>query len=154
MTHRIALFTYGSLMFEPVWRRLVEHACASMRADLTGFRRERVAGETYPGIVPDREARTAGRVYLGLGPEDLERLDRFEGTAYRRSPVTIWVMVPSGCKVPIEAQTYVYCDATALSGEAWAPEIFERESAGAFFERHASETLAASSPPRAAKVLR
>ena len=154
MTHRIALFTYGSLMFETVWRRLVDHACASMRAELTGFRRERVAGETYPGIVPDREASAPGRVYWGLTPEDLERLDRFEGTAYRRSPVTVWIAVPSGCKVPIEAETYVYCDATALSGEAWVPETFARESAGAFFERHASEMLAASSPPRAAKVFR
>lgn len=141
MSDRTALFTYGSLMFEPVWRRLVKHACASMRAELPGFRRERVAGETYPGIVPDRDARTIGRVYFGLDNEALERLDLFEGQAYRRSPVTAWITGHSGWRVPIEVETYVYCDATALSGERWIPEVFERESAAVFFERHASDSL-------------
>jgi gamma-glutamylcyclotransferase (GGCT)/AIG2-like uncharacterized protein YtfP len=131
------LFTYGSLMFEPVWRRLVARPRASMRAELPGFRRERVTGQTYPGIVPDPRARISGRVYFGIEPEDLIRLDRFEGEAYLRTSVTVWIVTPQARKVPIEAQTYVFRDANALSGQAWIPEEFEQHWAAGFFEQHA-----------------
>jgi len=135
----MTLFTYGSLMFEPVWRRLVAHPCASMRAVLPGFRRERVAGETYPGIVPDATAQTLGRVYFGINEEDLRRLDHFEGAAYQRTPVTVWIGSASDESISIEVETYVFRDGAALSGEPWLPEAFEREWAAGFFERHAAQ---------------
>jgi gamma-glutamylcyclotransferase (GGCT)/AIG2-like uncharacterized protein YtfP len=143
----MTLFTYGSLMFEPVWRRLVAHPCASMRAELPGFRRERVTGETYPGIVRDAAAQTTGRVYFGVNAEDLRRLDHFEGAAYQRTRVTVRFAAPSGAAVSIEVETYVFRDETALSGEPWAPEAFEREWAEGFFERHAAQTDAGAVKP-------
>ena len=144
----MTLFTYGSLMFEPVWRRLVEHPCASMRAELPGFRRERVAGETYPGIVHDARVKTVGRVYFGLDAEDLRRLDQFEGAAYQRTAVTVCFIPPSGEPVRLKVETYVFGDETALSGEPWGPEAFEREWATGFFEQHAVQAgLARVRPP-------
>jgi gamma-glutamylcyclotransferase (GGCT)/AIG2-like uncharacterized protein YtfP len=139
-----ALFTYGSLMFESVWRALVRVPCASMRARLPGFRRERVAGASYPGIVPDPQSSTLGRVYFGLDAEAIDRLDQFEGNAYARTPVEIWVETARGARTPLAAEVYVLNDAAMLSGEPWRPEVFERESAGRFFEQHAGETLRAT----------
>jgi len=128
-------------MFEPVWRRLVGHPCASMRGELHGFRRVRVAGQTYPGIIADPEATTPGRIYFGLDAEDLQRLDRFEGEHYRRTPVTVWISTRSGDRVSIEVEAYVFDDAAALSGDPWIPEEFGRDCAAEFFEQHSAGAM-------------
>ena len=45
------LFVYGSLMYEPVWRRIVRGEFQSTRASLRGYRRLCVVNEDYPAIV-------------------------------------------------------------------------------------------------------
>ncbi len=131
------LFTYGSLMFEEVWRPLVPQARASMRAELPGYRREAVAGEPYPGIIADPGALTEGRVYFGLDAADLERLDRFEGADYERVTVQLLIRGPADSAVPITAQAYVFRSGNRLSGQPWDPVSFGRQSAQGFYARHA-----------------
>jgi gamma-glutamylcyclotransferase (GGCT)/AIG2-like uncharacterized protein YtfP len=131
-----ALFTYGSLMFEAVWRPLVPGPRASMRAELPGYRREAVAGERYPGIIADPAAVTEGRVYFGLDAGDLERLDRFEGDEYERVPVQLQIRGPGRTGVAIRAEAYVFLRPDRLSGRAWLPEVFASESAREFYARH------------------
>ena len=133
-----AIFTYGSLMFEEVWRPLVPEPRASMRADLPGYRREAVTGQSYPGIVADPAAATEGRVYFGLDAGDLGRLDRFEGDDYERLPVELLISGPAGVQVAVRAEAYVFRLPERLSGRAWVPEVFARESAQAFYARHSS----------------
>jgi gamma-glutamylcyclotransferase (GGCT)/AIG2-like uncharacterized protein YtfP len=55
--------------------------CAAV---LAGFRRGRLRGQLYPGLVPDAAARVAGVLWEGLDRTVLARIDRFEGALYER----------------------------------------------------------------------
>ncbi len=86
----IHLFTYGTLMFRPVWSTVVDGAYRQFNATLPGFVRRSIANEDYPAIIPDRLRSTVeGIIYLDIGSEDLQRLDEFEGTIYQRQHVQV-----------------------------------------------------------------
>ena len=79
------IFTYGSLMFAPVWDSLVDDHYHSESAVLGGYRRFAVRGEEYPVVKPDhRNACVEGVVYYDVAPPDIDRLDEFEGEYYMR----------------------------------------------------------------------
>jgi gamma-glutamylcyclotransferase (GGCT)/AIG2-like uncharacterized protein YtfP len=79
------VFTYGSLMFEPVWSSVVAGRYERWDAFLQGYERKGVRGEVYPVAVPAAaESRIRGIVYLDVSGNDLGRLDRFEGESYFR----------------------------------------------------------------------
>ncbi|HEX8884050.1 MAG TPA: gamma-glutamylcyclotransferase family protein, partial [Noviherbaspirillum sp.] len=73
------VFTYGSLMFAEVWQPLVSGRYPSGPAVLAGYRRFAVPGVTYPGIVAAPGQEVAGLLYRDVAPDDLARLDLFEG---------------------------------------------------------------------------
>lgn len=85
------VFTYGSLMFEPVWRWAVSNHYPSVSAKLEGFRRFAVRDEHYPAAVRSATAgaQVQGRLYLGVSGPDLKRLDEFEGSQYERITVEV-----------------------------------------------------------------
>jgi gamma-glutamylcyclotransferase (GGCT)/AIG2-like uncharacterized protein YtfP len=56
---------------------------------LHGYRRRRLRGELYPGIVRWPGDRVEGLLYRGLGTAQLEVLDAFEGATYRRVVVEV-----------------------------------------------------------------
>jgi gamma-glutamylcyclotransferase (GGCT)/AIG2-like uncharacterized protein YtfP len=86
------LFTYGSLMFEPVWSRVVRGSYVKRTARLHGFTRRKVRGDVYPVIFRSHdEAWVDGVVYLGVCDEDVRRLDLFEGDLYDRQSHTVIV---------------------------------------------------------------
>lgn len=98
------LFAYGSLMFDEIWSKVVSGRYEKRQARLTGYSRREVAGETYPALVPGSPGDGVhGTVYFDLQPNDMERLDRFEGNQYRRkrevcqlsdgSQITVWVFL-------------------------------------------------------------
>lgn len=85
------VFTYGSLMFEPVWSRVVHGGYASRPATLRGFQRLAVKGEEYPVAVPaSPHSGISGVLYLDVQAGDIARLDAFEGEYYvrQKQPVT------------------------------------------------------------------
>lgn len=133
------VFTYGSLMFSTVWKPLAKRACASMAAELSGYVREGVIGERYPGIRAQPGGITAGRVYLDVDAETLARLDAFEGAEYRRATVSVTVKGDGGLSAPIEAQVYVFVDPARLDGKPWDPDRFERDDAAGFYRAHARQ---------------
>jgi len=99
----INLFTYGSLMFAPVWQTLVSGRYQSESCQLDGFARYAVRGEEYPVIKPgDKTGSVSGVVYLGVAGHDIARLDAFEGEYYRRTPIEV-----RGANRVIAAQAYV-----------------------------------------------
>ena len=53
-------------------------------AVLMGFRRGRLRGRLYPGLVRDAAAQTHGVLWEGLESTELARIDRFEGALYER----------------------------------------------------------------------
>lgn len=83
------IFTYGSLMFDPVWSRVVTHTYTSSRARLPGYQRCCVINETYPIAIPACDAYIDGILYWNVNAQDVTRLDTFEGDYYHRIPVNI-----------------------------------------------------------------
>jgi len=101
------LFTYGSLMFEPIWSKLVSGHYRASPAILTNFVRRCIKGDSYPIIFKGSPSDTVeGVLYRNITAEDLTRLDAFEGDYYTREAVTL--QLPDGCAFP--AQTYVLKD--------------------------------------------
>lgn len=79
------IFTYGSLMFDPVWSGVVAGDYDRREAVLPGYDRKAVRGEVYPVIVPScRHSLVRGIVYLDVSAADLVRIDQFEGEYYFR----------------------------------------------------------------------
>lgn len=83
------IFTYGSLMFDRVWARVVKGHYPSTPATLHGYQRLAVRGEEYPVALPAAHASIPGVLYLGVNPADIERLDAFEGDYYLRLPTPV-----------------------------------------------------------------
>ena len=87
MTH---LFTYGSLMFEDVWNRLVKGNYLAQKAILHGYARRCVKDDVYPVIFQADEL-VEGVVYYDISEEDKVILDSFEGEYYERTEVELLV---------------------------------------------------------------
>lgn len=124
------LFAYGSLMFSAVMATVAAGRFEGRPAVLPGFARYALRGESYPGLVPEAGSHTQGVVYSGLGPDHLERLDRFEGEWYERRRVDIRV----SCGSDLTAFVYVLRPAQRrrLAGTGWDAEHFARTHLAAF----------------------
>ncbi len=120
MTH---LFVYGSLMFEPVWHRLVNTKFRKTEARLPGYRRHKIRDQVYPGIIKG-QGHVDGIVYLDLDDKTMRRLDEFEEECYQRA--TVLVIDTNGRELQVD--TYiVQNDYRFLLEEAeWDPDEFER----------------------------
>ncbi len=117
------IFTYGSLMYPEVWSRVVRANYQSAPARIHGFQRRKVRGETYPCLIPGRGT-VEGRLYFDINRQDLERLDRFEGSQYDR--------VPRFCDLTrgyVPAAVYVWKREfrSQVISAPWHPRDFERD---------------------------
>jgi gamma-glutamylcyclotransferase (GGCT)/AIG2-like uncharacterized protein YtfP len=128
------VFTYGSLMYAPVWERVVCGRYRSAPARLDGWRRHALAGVTYPGAVVSHGAAILGRVYFDIGGDDLLRLDAFEGGEYRRD--TVHVVLPEAAGASAPAQVYAFLDGTRLRPHDWDAALFVREHLSGFADAH------------------
>lgn len=117
------IFTYGSLMFPPVWERVVRGSYHSEPAVARGHARYAIIGETYPGMIVQPDGSVQGVLYFDVAPGDVAALDAFEGNDYRR--VTIPVTTASGAA--LQADTYLYLSQEKLSKSPWLPEAFQME---------------------------
>ncbi len=157
------VFTYGSLMYEAVWTRVVRGQYASARARLPGFRRLAIRDETYPAVVADAGAEVLGRLWFDISPDDIERLDRFEGSEYRRQAVPVTLLAarngapgdrvesragaqPVANPDRLSAHCYLWLDPTRLLAQAWDEASFEREHLADFALRHAAQAARSGDP--------
>ena len=114
------VFTYGSLMFDAVWSRVIEGTYARVDGNVDRHRRFAIAGEDYPGMVPRDDSKVAGVLYLDVDEGDLRRLDRFEGDDYRRVAVAV-----AGADGNVrDAETYLYLRTDRLLATSWEPDRF------------------------------
>ena len=94
-----ACFTYGSLMWPDIMARVCGREVAAMQhamAWLHGHVRHPVLGQDYPGLVLQSGAPALqGVLYWGLTPQELQRLDTFEGDEYERVLVTVVLKDPA-----------------------------------------------------------
>lgn len=128
------VFTYGSLMFAPVWQRVVAGHYRSAPAVLQGYQRFPVRGEEYPAIrIGDETASVSGVLYFDVSPADIKRLDDFEGEYYLRTAVDVSV---SGKAVA--AETYVLRPAWygILGDGRWDVDAFEAHGIKAFLAKY------------------
>ena len=126
------VFTYGSLMYNSVWSRVVARAYPQKIGVVHGFQRLKVRHEPYPGLIRGQEA-VEGVVYLEVAAADLARLDRFEGPLYRREEVE--VVCTGGERVA----AFVYLIRDEYHGildGAWSRVEFEREGLAEFETRY------------------
>ena len=114
------VFTYGSLMFAPVWQRVVAARHRSCAANLTGYRRFALADETYPGMIEAAGGSVTGVLYFDVNDADLRALDVFEGREYARR--TVQVTTPA--QEQVMAQTYVFLVPALLAAHDWEPAAF------------------------------
>jgi gamma-glutamylcyclotransferase (GGCT)/AIG2-like uncharacterized protein YtfP len=85
-----AVFTYGSLMFDAVWSRIVRGDYHQAMAILPGYRLHGIRDETFPAIIQTgSNDQVNGILYFAISDDDLLRLDAFEGDYYRRETVSV-----------------------------------------------------------------
>jgi gamma-glutamylcyclotransferase (GGCT)/AIG2-like uncharacterized protein YtfP len=131
----VNIFTYGSLMFEEVWQRVVGEKYRHTRARLYGYRRLKVRQEVYPAVVEaSPEVYVEGRLYFDITETDVCRLDRFEGEYYRKE--TVKCRLAGGRACP--AAVYVFKNAyrCRLTEEAWDPAEFAQTGLRVFLARY------------------
>ena len=117
------VFTYGALMFDPVWSRIVANGYDRCDAILRGYERKGVRDEVYPVVVPSSEySQVRGVVYLDVSPSDLIRLDQFEGEYYLRKKV----MVATEEEGTFSAEVFILKEEyyAVISPEEWDPVHF------------------------------
>lgn len=83
------LFVYGTLLCEDIFITVSGCRRRVKNCSLKNFRRVRIRGEHYPGIIPVPGNRVEGLLYSAVPPPAWSRLDRFEGDMYRRQPVEV-----------------------------------------------------------------
>jgi gamma-glutamylcyclotransferase (GGCT)/AIG2-like uncharacterized protein YtfP len=120
----LCLFAYGTLQLPDVLEAVLGLRWQGTPALLLDFARYRVRGKPYPAIVPEPGGNVAGLVYSGVGPAELDQLDRYEGELYERRTLS----VRSG-GATLAAVSYVLAEPqrALLSNESWELGAFERE---------------------------
>ena len=129
------VFAYGSLMYAPVWQQVVGGRYHAARASATGFQRQAVRGETYPGVVRAAGGLVLGRLYFDVRDEDLARLDDFEGADYQRVSAELRLLDDSPSAAAggaVRGDLYLYLDPGKLTGADWDQAWFEREGITGF----------------------
>ncbi|KAJ5665214.1 disease resistance protein Aig2 [Penicillium maclennaniae] len=140
------LFFYGTLMAPQVLHRVIhgrrepelwqKTMLRFQPAVLLGYRRHRVRGADYPGIVPASKATARssvlGTLVSGLTDGDVHRLDMYEGDEYTRDPVTdVLDATEEKSKVEgdeVQAKTYVWVAGEGrLEDAEWDFETFKKD---------------------------
>lgn len=108
---QLPLFAYGTLTDEALVAGLLERPVRSEPARLLDFELLELEGFGYPTVFAAEGEEVEGKLYRGLTPEDLRRLDAYEGVEeglYRRA--TARVAVAEG--EPREAFVYLVTERT------------------------------------------
>jgi len=123
------IFTYGSLMFEEVWSRLVKGVYTRAPALLEGYTRRCVKNEEYPVVFEANES-VKGVLYYDVEPYDIARLDAFEGEYYERKSILL-----HNC---VDAEVYVLKKAyfDIIDDRKWDEEAFAQEGIKRFCESY------------------
>ena len=129
------VFTYGSLMFDAVWLRVIGRAHRHAPARLMGYCRLGIKGELYPAVIPAvSDTFVDGRLYFDVTPDDLRNLDRFEGDHYQRKAVECRLPEGNRCKAEVYVFKTVYRHLLADAG--WDPVAFEKNSLRIFLAQY------------------
>lgn len=126
------VFTYGSLMFSPVWANVVGKVYSQQNARLYGYKRRKIKGEIYPAVIPGTDGDYVdGIIYLDVDDNDIGRLDMFEGACYHKKLRECVLEDQS------KAMAYVYVFKKAyqylIEDKEWDPDWFAKAGLRLFF---------------------
>lgn len=128
------LFTYGTLMFPEVWRRVVPREFASQAATVAGYRVRRAAGELFPVMLPaDADDRVPGVTYFGVDAEAIALLDAYESTLYDR--LAVEAVLDDGRTVMCQAYVLPTERAQFASDEPWTAAWFREQALDAYLRQ-------------------
>jgi len=134
MTH---IFTYGSLMYEPVWNTVVRPTDPynKRNASLNGYIRRSVISQEYPVVIKGEQTDfVEGVLYFGIGSTDLERLDKFEGDYYVRVEEVIHTRSGQSFRADVYALKDEYRH--IASNNAWDSVNFESVGIHKFLDNY------------------
>lgn len=131
------VFTYGSLMFAPVWLSVCSQTYLTLPATLQGYRRHCVQGESYPALVPEKGASVTGLVYRNVTADDCRKLDQFEGAEYVGRSATV-----ESSEGTINAVFYEFVALDKLLRQDWNVAQFEEKGLQTFLSRQVGDFLA------------
>ena len=129
------VFTYGSLMFSPVWDTVVKGNYRAGSALLRGYSRRQIINDIYPVAFPaDTQDFISGIVYYDIEPADVNRLDEFEGDYYRRTHVSLEIIDQS----PVDAEAYIIKPRHQhlISTLEWNPNDFKQRCLSEFMSAY------------------
>lgn len=126
-----SVFTYGSLIVPEVWALVAGRRHTSEPALLEGYKRRALHGVSYPGIFPAPNEQVEGTLWHGIEPEQMLRLDDFEGDLYRRISVEVRVG-----EAPAVADVYVIRPSheSLMSPEPWDEARFRTQELTGYLE--------------------
>ena len=119
----VHVLTYGSLMFDRVWSKVVGGVYKKSGATLYGYKRRKIRGAIYPALLPGTEADYVdGTIYLNVCRSDTKILDEFEGEQYQKEMAECELSDGSS----IIASVYVFKEKyrDLIKDEEWDPAWF------------------------------
>jgi gamma-glutamylcyclotransferase (GGCT)/AIG2-like uncharacterized protein YtfP len=128
----VNVFTYGSLMFAPVWDKVCVGRYATRKITLRDFQRYCIKGESYPAVIPLPGASVEGMLYLDVTQADQLRLNQFEGNEYVLRHHQI-----DGLSIAF----YEYVALSRIERRDWSPSEFEQNSLPTFLNRQVGNFL-------------
>ena len=129
----LPLFFYGTLRNRDVLEAVLGHDAQGLRfrsARLPGYGLHRLAGTTYPVILPEAGAVAEGILVDGLSEADLDRVWFYEDDA-EYGLTTITVDTDNG---PVDAQAFIAAMAEARTDGRWSLEEWEAADGGLMAE--------------------
>lgn len=109
-------------MYDEVWSRVVRGNYQKVSAQLRGYRRLKVKGQDYPGLVKGDGA-VSGYVWLDVENDDVTRLDAFEEKIYMRVQEDVYDRGEQALKVEVYVVQEAYF--SVLEEKEWDPQYFE-----------------------------
>lgn len=84
------LFAYGTLKNPNVQKEVLERVIDGKEDTLEGFKKSkiRIKEIEYPILIPDKTSKVEGHV-LQITDDELEKIDKYETSAYRRIKVKL-----------------------------------------------------------------
>ena len=125
MTMNMNVFTYGSLMFDRVWSKVVGDVWVKMGARLYGYKRRKIRGAVYPALIPGTdEDYVDGIIFLNVGKSVIEILDRFEGEHFQKE--TVECELADGRKIIASVYAFKEKYRNLIEDEEWDPIWFSK----------------------------
>lgn len=128
----IHIFTYGSLMHETVWQKIVKGNYRSEPYTVEGFIRRKISGRSYPGLIAKPESKITGVLYYNVSSQDIAALDEYEGDEYLRKTLKT---LHDGKHSVIQGYLYVG-DQQKFSDEEWDYHDFVSYDLDAFLNHY------------------